>query len=236
VLQKNAGKVIGVVSALPGEGKSTVAANLAQLLALNGSKTLLIDGDLRNPALTRTLGIAADGGLVEAIMDAQSWKSLLKFDRQTRLAILPGVVRGHFSHTGEALSSPGMQRLLQEARGAFDHIIVDLPPLGPVVDAKAFAPLADGFVLVVEWGRTPRALVRTVFASEQTIAGKVLGVVLNKVSLKSLPKYGSFGGSEQFLTKYAEYYHGATETGGTPQKAPVTKTAAVPVDQRPAAQ
>jgi polysaccharide biosynthesis transport protein len=236
VLQKNDGKVIGIVSALPGEGKSTVAANLAQLLASNGSKTLLVDGDLRNPALTRTLGIAADRGVVDAVVAPQSWRSMLKFDRQTRLAILPGLVRGQFSHTGEALSSPGMRHLIQEARNAFEYIIVDLPPLGPVVDAKAFASLADGFLVVVEWGRTPRALVRTMFASEQTIAGKVLGVVLNKVSLKSLPKYGSFGGSEQFLMRYAEYYQGAPEIVETPPKQPVTKTAADPVDQRPAAQ
>lgn len=236
VLQKNEGKVIGVVSALPGEGKSTAAANLAQLLATNGSKTLLIDGDLRNPALTRALGITADGGLIEAITDAQPWRSLVKLDRQTRLAILPGVVRGQFSHTGEALSSPTMRRLLQEAKGAFDHIIVDLPPLGPVVDAKAFAPLADGFLVIVEWGRTPRALVRTLLASEQSIAGKVLGVVLNKVNLRSLPKYGSFGGSEQFVMKYAEYYQETPETVETPPKQPVKKTAGVPAGQRPAAQ
>ena len=229
VLQKNVGKVIAVVSALPGEGKSTVAANLAQILAAAGSKTLLIDGDLRNPALTRALGISADSGLVEAVLDAQSWRSKLRFDRQTRLAILPGVVRGQFSHTGEALSSPGMSRLIQEARGVFEHVIVDLPPLGPVVDAKAFAPLADGFVVVVEWGRTPRALVRNMLASEQSIAGKVLGVVLNKVRLKSLPKYGSFGGSEQFLARYAEYYEGASKTSETPR--PLTKTPTAPSGQ-----
>ena len=236
VLQKNAGKVLGVVSALPGEGKSTVAANLAQLLAANGSKTLLIDGDLRNPALTRGLGIGTDKGLVEAVVDAQSWRSLLKFDRHTRLAILPGVIRGEFSHTGEALSSPGMRRLIEEARGTFEYIIVDLPPLGPVVDAKAFAPLSDGFLVVVEWGRTPRALVRSILASEQVVSGKVLGVILNKVRLKSLPRYGSFGGSEQFLSKYAEYYHETSDAYEAPPKPPVTKTADVPAAQRPAAQ
>jgi succinoglycan biosynthesis transport protein ExoP len=206
VLQNTPGKVIGVVSALPGEGKSTVAANLAQLLAANNSRTLLIDGDLRRPALTRALGIETDAGVVEAIVDTASWRSRLKFDRETKLAILPGVARGHFSHTSETLASPGMRQLIQEARGIFHHIVVDLPPAGPVVDAKAFAPLADGFVVVVEWGRTPRALVRATLAGESSIANKVLGVVLNKVRLNSLAKYGSLGGSEQFLSQYQSYY------------------------------
>jgi succinoglycan biosynthesis transport protein ExoP len=226
VLQKTPHKVIGVISALPGEGKSTVASNLAQLLASNGSSTLLIDGDLRNPALTRALGIEAETGLVEAIVDAQSWRTMLKFDRQTRLAILPGVVRGQFAHTSEALSSAGMRRLIDDAKTIFEYIIVDLPPLGPVVDAKAFAPLADGLVVVVEWGRTPRALVRSLLVPEPSLSRKILGVVLNKVRLSSLPKYGSFGGSEQFLKEYSNYYFDdAGEAPPPATNAPIRKKA-----------
>ncbi|TKT69335.1 polysaccharide biosynthesis tyrosine autokinase [Aquamicrobium sp. LC103] len=212
VLQNSRSKVIGVVSVLPGEGKSTVASNLAELLALNNSRTLLIDADLRNPGLTRGLGIRSEAGLMEAVVNLQNWRSLLKHDRQTNLAILPAVVRGQFSHTSELLSSPGMHQLIEQARESFEHIIVDLPPLGPVVDAKAFEPCADGFVVVVEWGRTPRAVVRSTLASEPRIANKVLGVVLNKVKLASLPRYGSFGSSEQFLRRYSSYYLDNTET------------------------
>ena len=229
VLQKVPNKVIGVVSVLPGEGKSTTAANLARLLASNNSRTLLIDADLRNPALTRGLGIETETGLVESIMDTRSWRSMLKFDRRTKLAILPGMVRGHFSHTSEALSSAGMGRLIQDARSVFDYIIVDLPPLGPVVDAKAFAPFADGLVVVVEWGSTPRALVRAMLASEPAIAEKVLGVVLNKVQLDALPRYGAFGSSEQFLTKYASYYIDERQPKAA-GNAPVTKKATAPAD------
>lgn len=223
-------KVIGVISALPNEGKSVVASNLAYLLAANGTKTLLIDGDLRNPTLTRRLGIEADAGLVEALVDARSWQTMLRRDPKTGLTILPGVVRGQFSHTSETLSSPGMRRLIQDAKGLFQTIIVDLPPLGPVVDAKAFAPLVDGFVVVVEWGRTPRALVRSTIMSEAGVASKVLGVVINKVRLDQLPKYGAFGGSERYITKYASYYleqPGAPEGGaGTP----VRRKATAPAD------
>lgn len=212
VLQDIGSKVIGVISMLPGEGKSTVAANLAGLIASNGARTLLIDADLRNPGLSRSLGIDAEQGLVEAVVNDQGWQSVVKVDRQSKMAIVPAVVRGRFSHTSELLSSAGMRRFIDDAKATFDYIIVDLPPLGPVVDAKAFAPLADGFVLVAEWGATPRPLVRSGLGAEPQIASKVLGLVLNKVDLKKLPRYGAYGGSEQFLERYSSYYIDKNET------------------------
>lgn len=212
VLQDIGSKVIGVISMLPGEGKSTVAANLAGLIASNGAKTLLIDADLRNPGLSRSLGIDAEQGLVEAVVNDLGWQAVVKVDRQSKMAIVPAVVRGRFSHTSELLSSAGMRRFIDDAKATFDYIIVDLPPLGPVVDAKAFAPLADGFVLVAEWGATPRPLVRSGLAAEPQIASKVLGLVLNKVDLKKLPRYGAYGGSEQFLERYSSYYLDKGET------------------------
>ncbi|QIA20514.1 polysaccharide biosynthesis tyrosine autokinase [Mesorhizobium sp. AA22] len=206
VMEGQGSRVIGVISVLPGEGKSTVAANLAGLLAANGSKTLLVDGDLRKPGLSRSLGMEAEQGLMEAVVSGQTWQSVGKIDRQTKLAIVPAVPRGHFSHTSELLSSAGMRRFIDNAKETFEYIIVDLPPLGPVVDAKAFAPLADGFVLVTEWGRTPRAMVQSILSSEPYIANKIVGVVLNKVDLKKLAKYGSIGGSEKFFDRYSSYY------------------------------
>jgi len=116
------------------------------------------------------------------------------------------VLRGQFSHTSELLSSAGMRRFIDNAKETFEYIVVDLPPLGPVVDAKAFAPLVDGFVLVAEWGRTPRAMVRSLLEQEPYVANKIVGAVLNKVDLKKLPKYGSLGGSEKFFDRYSTYY------------------------------
>lgn len=216
VLQGRQSKVIGFVSVLPREGKTTVAANFAGLLAANGARTLLIDGDLRNPGLSRGLSLAPEKSLVEAIVGEQRWQSAVLVDRTTKLAIIPAAVRGRLSHTSELLSSPGMRDLIEDARNSYDYIIVDLPPLGPVVDAKAFAPLADGFVLVCEWGATPRALVRATLQAEPHIAGKTLGVILNKTDMKKLSRYGAFGGSEQYLDRYASYYVEQTGMNGKP--------------------
>ncbi|PSJ61628.1 polysaccharide biosynthesis tyrosine autokinase [Pseudaminobacter soli (ex Li et al. 2025)] len=206
VLQGRPCKVIGFVSVLPHEGKTTVAANFAGLLAANGARTLLIDADLRNPGLSRGLSLAPDKGLVEAIVGEQRWQSTVMVDRTTRLAIIPAVVRRRLSHTSELLSGPGMQALMEEASASYDYVVVDLPPLGPVVDAKAFAPFADGFVMVTEWGATPRALVRATLQAEPQIADKMLGVVLNKTDTAQLPRYGAFGGAEHYLERYSSYY------------------------------
>ncbi|HMF67748.1 MAG TPA: polysaccharide biosynthesis tyrosine autokinase [Phyllobacterium sp.] len=206
VLQGKESKVIGVISVLPHEGKTTIAANFAGLLAAKGAKTLLIDGDLRNPGLSRALSISTQRGLVKAIMDDQPWQNSVKIENKTKLAIIPTVLHRNLRHTSEILSSPGMKKLLDEARGIFEYIIIDLPPLGPVVDAKAFAQFADGFVMVAEWGVTPRALVKTILQSETEIAPKVLGMVLNKVDMKRLAKYSSYGSSEHFMERYSSYY------------------------------
>ena len=206
VLHGQKGKVLGVISVLPHEGKSTIAANFASLLAVMGGKTLLIDADLRNPGLTRSLSLTPNRGLVQAVLGDQPWQNSVKIDKRTKLAIVPAVPHKHFQYTSELLSSEAMRRLLEEARTMYDYIVVDLPPLGPVVDAKAFAPFADGFIMVAEWGATPRALVKSVLQSETHITPKVLGMILNKTDMKELAKYTSYGSSEHFMERYTSYY------------------------------
>jgi succinoglycan biosynthesis transport protein ExoP len=206
VLQGREGKVIGVVSVLPREGKSTVSANFARLLAAKGIPTLLIDADLRNPGLTRALKLSPQTGLVNALLGEQDWHSCVTFDNATNLAIIPAVLHRHLRHTAELVSGERMRRIIEEARASFSFIIVDLPPLGPVVDAKAFAPFADGFLMVAEWGVTPRTLVKHTLQSEPQIASKMLGAILNKADMRNLAKYSAFGSSEKFFGRYSSYY------------------------------
>jgi succinoglycan biosynthesis transport protein ExoP len=206
VLQGKGCKVISFLSVLPREGKTTVAANFAELCAASGARTLLVDGDLRNPGLTRGLAIEPGAGLVEAIIGEERWQNVARLSRGTRLSVIPTVLRGRLSHTSELLSGAGMRNILNAARNSYNYIIVDLPPFGPVVDAKAFEPFVDAFVLVTEWGATPRRLVRAALASEPRIAAKVLGVVLNRTDMKKLGRYGGYGSSERYLDRYSAYY------------------------------
>lgn len=199
-------KVIGFISVLPHEGKTTAAANFAALLAANGLRTLLVDADLRNPGLSRRLLRKSDKGLINGIVGEVPWQNTVIHDPALGLSIIPSFVRGYLSHTNALLSGPGIRQLLQEAKTSFDYIIVDLPPLGPVVDAKAFEPMADGFIMVAEWGVTPRALVRSTLRTDTGIANKVLGVILNKTDMRLLRRYGSEGASDRYIQRYASYY------------------------------
>jgi polysaccharide biosynthesis transport protein len=202
-------KVIGVVSCLPGEGKSTVAINLAQLLAMQGARTLLIDADLRNPGATRAIGRHAEQGILEALLEGKPLKDLLLLDSKTRLAFLPAVVKRRVPHSSDLLSSSIMVNLLEELKAHFDYIVLDLPPLGPVVDARAVSPMLDASLAVIEWGRTSRRVVRTTFAVQPELMQKCIGVVLNKVDTEKLKLYRSYGSGEYYYNRYSAYYHEA---------------------------
>ncbi|MDR6666633.1 polysaccharide biosynthesis tyrosine autokinase [Rhizobium sp. 1399] len=202
-------KVIGVISCLPGEGKSTIAVNLAQLLAMQGSRTLLIDADLRNPGATRAIGRHAEQGILEVLLEGRPLKDVLLLDNKTKLAFLPAVVKRRVPHSSDLLSSSIMVNMLDELKAHFDYIVLDLPPLGPVVDARAISPMLDASLAVIEWGRTSRRVVRTTFAVQPEVMQKCIGVVLNKVDTEKLKLYRSYGSGEYYYNRYSAYYHEA---------------------------
>ncbi|MFK3781091.1 polysaccharide biosynthesis tyrosine autokinase [Agrobacterium sp. NPDC089420] len=204
---KSGARVVGVVSSLPSEGKSTISINLAQLLAGQGARVLLLDADIRNPGATRALARHAGEGLLEVLLEGRAMRDVLLHDEKTRLAFLPTVVKQRVPHSSELLTSAQMHRLLAEASSAFDYIVVDLPPLGPVVDARAMAGRIDGFVFVTEWGKTARRAVRNTIENEVQIRKKCLGVILNKVDTEKLKLYRAYGSSEYYHTRYTRYYH-----------------------------
>ncbi|WP_137154513.1 polysaccharide biosynthesis tyrosine autokinase [Rhizobium sp. FKL33] len=199
-------KIIGLVSVLPGEGKSTVSVNFAELLAVQGARVLLIDADLRNPGATRMLGRHAEAGVLEVIQDGASVWDLLLVNPKTKLAFLPAIVKRRIPYSSELLASEGMDRLLAQASERFDYIVVDLPPLAPVVDARAVASKMDAFLFVVEWGRTARNVVRKTLEHSPTIVNKCAGVVLNKVDNNKMKLYQQYGSSEYYYSRYSSYY------------------------------
>jgi succinoglycan biosynthesis transport protein ExoP len=199
-------KVIGVVSVLPEEGKTTVAMNLAALIAHQGASVLLIDGDMRKPGLTRSVAPRAKRGLVEALLDKQPLDGLYVTEPESKLTILPGGGSRRVTHTSELLSSPSMAQLLRKAQKSFDYVIVDLPPMGVVVDVRAVAPMLEAFVLVTEWGHTIRKAVRSTLTTEQGVREKCLGVILNKVDADKLRRYEGYGSIEYYTGKYTGYY------------------------------
>jgi succinoglycan biosynthesis transport protein ExoP len=200
-------KIVGVISVLPKEGKSTVAKNFASLLAHLGARSLLIDADLRNPGLTRDMARQADAGILEAIRGERPLRDLLLSEPDSGLFVLPAVVKKRVQHSSEVLSSPGMRNVLAEAGAAFDYIVIDLPPLAPVVDVRAAASMFDAFLLVVEWGRTPRIMVQNILTSDNALFEKCVGVLYNKVNLKKVSLYETYGSKDYYYSRYSTYYH-----------------------------
>jgi succinoglycan biosynthesis transport protein ExoP len=203
--RKDGGTVVGIVSVLPGEGKTTLAVSFAEMLAGSGSRVLLVDADLRQSGASRLIGSNAELGLMH-IAEGRNWREIAQTDDETGLVTVPANASDTGGGASDFLSSPAMQAFLAESRDEFDYVVIDLPPLGPVVDAMSVLPWTDGFILVTEWGKTPRRLVRTLIEREPELPGEVLGVVLNKVDFKKLPRYSEVGGVERFVDVYQRYY------------------------------
>jgi succinoglycan biosynthesis transport protein ExoP len=200
------GRIIGVVSALPGEGKSTISVNLAQLLAHQGSRVLLIDGDLRAAGASKAIAPHAERGLVEVLTAGLSVKDAILMDSRTRLAVLPVAHGRRTPYSAELLASPQMAQLLDSMRQNFDYVVIDLPPMGAVVDARAVAPLLDCNVLVTEWGKTPKSTVKRAIEGNTLLYEKCLGVILNKVDMGRIGLYAETDTNYYFNSRYGSYY------------------------------
>jgi capsular exopolysaccharide synthesis family protein len=187
--------VIAVSSPGVGDGKTTTAINLAGALAQGADVTvLLVEADLRRPSIGRLLGFhgTSGAGLVDAILDP---KIALADIVQTRPPFNLSVVLGGQTPPSpyEVLKSPRLGALLDEARGRYDYIVLDTPPLVPVQDCRVVARWVDGVVLVVAADHTPRALLEA--SLEALDPTKVVGLVFN--------------GYDHLLSRrYADHYEG----------------------------
>jgi polysaccharide biosynthesis transport protein len=184
-------KAIGITSSLPNEGKSTIAVSLAALIAQGGGRAILLDWDLRNPELTRLLTPDARAGLLEVIEGKVEVEDILWREPESGLAFLPSVVRSRVAHSSDILASEKARRLLELLRHSYDYVIIDLPPLAPVIDARVASRLVDSFLLVIEWGRTRIGVVQHALRSAPGVDDKSIGIVLNKADMKSFVRYAS---------------------------------------------
>jgi polysaccharide biosynthesis transport protein len=193
-------KVILVTSARPGEGKTTIAVSLAISAAFAGLKVALVDADLRHPATSRFFKLEQDKGLVDLLTGVGTADNVLRFYKDLKLTIVPAGSKS--LNPPDVLGSERMKALIANLRETFDYVVVDAPPIGPVIDAVILANLADKTILVVEWASTSRDLVET--SLKQVSAQKrVAGIVFNFVNQDRAKKYGGeyYGGKS-----YEKYY------------------------------
>jgi len=186
-------KTILITSPQPGDGKSTLASNLAAALALAGKRTLLIDADCRKPVQNRAFQVTENKGLAGVLLGQISIKDAIQNAGLEHLDLL---VCGEIPDSpSELLGRPQFDDLLNYAREHYDRVIIDSPPIVPVTDARIIAARCDQVLLVVRAGRTSRNAIQ--FASQmiQRIGTPLIGVVVNDAQkgTRSAYNYGDYG-------------------------------------------
>ena len=199
-MDKSSGKVIGFTSSIPGEGKSTVALALGQLIARNGASVIVVDCDLRNPSLTRSVAPGAASGIVDVITGGASLGDVVWKDRSTQMAFLPAVPRPGPPDPPTILASVELKQVVDQLRTLYEYVVVDLSPIAPVIDVCATTEFIDAYVLVIEWGSTTVDVVEHALRAAPNVARYMIGAVLNKANVKKLESY------DPYLSGYGDYY------------------------------
>jgi polysaccharide biosynthesis transport protein len=181
-----------VTSAMPGEGKTTTTVNLAMAMATTGGRVLLIDGDLRNPSVARTLGIEGGAGLTTVLLGQAGVDDVIQRWRDTSLHVLTaGAIPPNPS---ELLGSEPMRELFDKLAHEFDFILIDSPPVVPVVDAVLLDRLTGGTLMVVASHKTKKRDLASAVKQLDTVGAKLVGFALNfvPVSESDARRYGYY--------------------------------------------
>jgi tyrosine-protein kinase Etk/Wzc len=173
-------QLLVVTSPGPGEGKSTTATNLAIMLSQGGTRTLLIDGDLRRPGQHRAFGLVQEPGLTDILVGNADVREAIRPSVAKSLDLLPAGPCP--PNPAELLGSEAMQHLLGELRQDYTYIILDTPPTLPVTDAMVAAASADAAILVMRSGETEEQSARRAVEQLARVRTRIAGVVLNGLS------------------------------------------------------
>lgn len=188
--EKAGGKVAIVVSALPSEGKTTTAVNIARRFAADGKRVVIVDGDLRRPSVALALGMERPKyDLADYLARRCLLDDAISADPQSSLVAL-SLSRGSRLQIGTGM--PELVTLVQRLREISDIVIIDAPPVLAVQDAKLFAELSDGALLAVRWGKTPKEAVGRAVKSLRDFGIPMIGAVLTRAHAK-YHRYYSYG-------------------------------------------
>lgn len=172
---------------MPSEGKSTVAVNVAAALGEAGQKVLLIDADLRRPAVARMTDLDDAVGLTTVLIGRVDLDDAIQTWDTTGVDV---ITAGEIPpNPGELLESRGMERVIEQARARYDVIVVDATPLVPVAETAVLSRLLSGYVLVVRSGAVRDADLSEAVATLDNVDGKVYGVVLNGLRERESSSY-----------------------------------------------
>lgn len=196
-------RVIGVTSALSGEGKSTTVLNLAYMLAESGRKTLLLEADMRLPTVSQRLKLSSEPGLSNLLAGLCGGEEAVRDSGiHERLWVMPS---GDIPpNPSELIGSGQMKAVLEELKESYDFLLLDLPPINEVSDALVASRLADGMAVVVRSGYSSRSAVAEAMRQLQYAEAKVLGFVMNRAD-------GQEGNYKGYQSGYGYRYGGSAE-------------------------
>ncbi|WP_224702744.1 GumC family protein [Devosia aquimaris] len=194
------GKVVMVTSTMPNEGKTTLALALARSYSLFGQSTLLIDCDLRKPSIHRHLNLEPDHSLLDLLSETTAEKDFSQVvltDALTATSMIVGSRRSDIP-TDQLLAGKAFQRLLDAARASFDVVVLDTPPVGPVVDGLYLAQFVDAIVFVTRWASTSQREARRAVES-LTVSKPAEAKITTVLNQQDLTRSG-------YGRKYGSYY------------------------------
>jgi polysaccharide biosynthesis transport protein len=199
------GKVIGITSSLPKEGKTTTSISVARVLALSGKSVAIMDADLRRRSITQALAPEATKGWVEVVEGSATLKDILITDG-TGATLIPAAPNAHLA--ASPFSGPAFEQLMHELRRSFDVIVVDTAPVLAVDDTRVLLGHLDALAMLARWRQTPVKAIRAALHQVRSVGGTVVGVAMTMVDLKNQARSG-YGDASDYYADMKEYY--ATE-------------------------
>ena len=193
----SAGKVVLVTSAVPNEGKTAFCLSMARSLAADGHKVLLIDADLRRPGVAKCFGGSTVGRMTEMLEGKIELGGAVQIDQRSGAHYLAAASDN--AHPQDVLNSIQMGMVLDKARGSYDIVLIDTPPILVAADAALLAEFSDCCLFFIRWGTTSRDLVMSAFRRLTLYNVKVGGIVLSHVNLR---KHAQFAAGEGYYRSY----------------------------------
>jgi succinoglycan biosynthesis transport protein ExoP len=193
----SAGKVVLVTSAVPNEGKTAFCLSMARSLAADGHKVLLIDADLRRPGVARCFGGSTVGRMTELLEGKIELEVAVQIDQRSGAHYLAAASDN--AHPQDVLNSIQMGMVLDKARGSYDIVLIDTPPILVAADAALVAEFSDHCLFFIRWGTTSRDLVMSALRRLSLYNVKVSGIVLSHVNQR---KHKQFAAGEGYYRSY----------------------------------
>lgn len=197
--------VFAVTSSTESEGKTTCSTNIALSLAKSGKSVLLLDADLRKPAVCKTLGISIDGekGIYDIVKGNKTFEESVKYIEKYNLYLL--VSSSAVADPSETLASDAMAKIVEEAKRNFDYVIIDCPPAGVVADAAIIANYTDTIIFVTAEERVAIPQIEYALSDIMTTKADIFGCIYNRAGTGTL-RFATEKSGGYFSNRYGGYY------------------------------